>query len=169
MRLQAINAGERLEKGNLLHCQCEPYPGNSPVKWTVSKCLQKHHEGQSLGPRIPTPGPGSPEIHHVNTSTRTAAAFTEAEREKQHNPHRHIKKFNLRHVLHTQDGPLLSHRKPLLKDTTPPGGHRGGMEDRALKGLGQTAETTGPHDVPSGQKKNQKHRIGFTQRETLKF
>lgn len=116
-------------------------PWQLPVKWTVSKCLQKrYHEGQSLGPSIPTPGPGSPEIHHVNTSTRTAAAFTGAEREKQHNPHRHIKVQQ--DVLHTQDGPLLSHRKPLLKDTTPPGGHRGGMEGSCPKG---TRPDSGDH------------------------
>ena len=69
MRLQAINAGERLEKKGTSYTVSVTVPWQLPVKWTVSKCLQKsYHEGQSLGPSIPTSGiPRKPSCKHVNT------------------------------------------------------------------------------------------------------
>ena len=73
-------------------------------------------------------------------------------------------------MLHIQDGLLLSHRKPPLKDTMFPGGHRDGMEGSYPKG---TQPDSGDHRTTwylSGKKKKEKHRIEFTpQRETLRI
>lgn len=98
----------RREAGGISYTVSVTVPWQLPVKWTVSKCLQKsYHEGQSLGPSIPTPGPGSPEIHHVNTSTRHCSSIRRS-RERNSTTLTDTLKFNKK--VHTQDGPLLSHR-----------------------------------------------------------
>ena len=152
------------KNGNLPHCQCERTPA------TPSKMDSLQMPAKKL------PREAKPRTWHSHTwawiprnpsfekrrARQHAPHSVHRSQDRQHNPTHTLKRQQ--DVLHVQDGLFLSHRKPPLKDIMFPGGHRDGMEGSYPKGT-QPDSGDHPRDVPSGQKKNQKHRIEFTPKE----
>lgn len=139
-----------------------------PVKWTVSKCLPKsYRERQSLLPDIPHLGldPQKSIIRKETcTSACTAQCSQEPTQDRQHNPHPHIKAST--RCATCTGWTVPQPQKTATENIMFPGVHRDGMEGSYPKGT-QPDSGDHPHDVPSGQKKNQKHRIEFTPKERL--
>ena len=140
------------------------------VKWTVSKRLQKSYQERLSCQDLTFPHlglhPQKPIIQkEACTSIRTPVTSTGARIQKQQNPHQHI---NASTRCATYTGWTITQPQKTATERwiSRPWWPQGWKQKDAIpKGLSQTAETIGPHDVPSGQKKNQKHRIEFTPKE----
>lgn len=129
---------------------------------TPAKKLSR--KAKLLGPDIPTPGPISPEIHHSKRGMHSSNIHRSQDTE-QHNPHPRIEASTRRATY--AGGTITQPQKTaperwILRPWWPQGWKQ---KDPIPKGLSQTAETTGPLEVPSGQEKHQKYRIEFTPKE----